>query len=257
MNAQNPNNTLHAAITVKNLKKAYRGNAAPAVNNLSLSVAQGAIFGLLGPNGAGKTTLINILCGLRAFDEGEVSVYGYSLPAQWKEIKTLIGFVPQEIALYPMLTAYENLRFFGGIFGLRGAVLENSVNALLSQFGLEQSKHGYLKNFSGGMKRRVNLIAGILHRPKILFLDEPTAGVDVQSKNVILESLREINRQGATIIYTSHYMEEAETLCSRVAFIDEGKVICEGNPAEMVKQQPDCASLEMLYLQLTGKKLRD
>ncbi|MDR2359506.1 MAG: ABC transporter ATP-binding protein [Prevotellaceae bacterium] len=248
---------MNAAIAINSLKKTYRGNASPAIDRLSLSIAQGTIFGLLGPNGAGKTTLINILCGLRSFDEGEVNIHGYSLPRQWKEIKTLIGFVPQEIALYPMLTAYENLKTFGGIFGLRGAALDNNINELLFQFGLEQSKRRYLKNFSGGMKRRVNLIAGILHRPKILFLDEPTAGVDVQSKNVILESLREINRQGTTIIYTSHCMEEAETLCSRVAFIDGGKVICEGNPLEMIRQQPGCASLEMLYLQLTGKNLRD
>ncbi|MDR2802301.1 MAG: ABC transporter ATP-binding protein [Prevotellaceae bacterium] len=248
---------MHAAIAIKNLKKTYRGNACPAIDGLSLSIAQGTIFGLLGPNGAGKTTLINTLCGLRSFDEGEINIHGYSLPAQWKEIKPLIGFVPQEIALYPMLTAYENLKVFGGIFGLSGAALDNHINEMLSLFGLEQSKHRYLKNFSGGMKRRINLIAGILHQPKILFLDEPTVGVDVQSKTVILENLRKINRQGTTIIYTSHYMEEAEMLCSRVAFIDEGKVVCEGNPAEMIRQQPDCASLEMLYLQLTGKKLRD
>ena len=246
-----------AAITIKHIKKTYKGNPSPAIDDLSLSVAQGTIFGLLGPNGAGKTTLINILCGLRTFHAGDVYIHGYSLPRQLKEIKPLIGFVPQEIALYPMLTAYENLKIFGGIFGLRSAVLNHSVNELLVKFGLEQSKHRYLKHFSGGMKRRINLIAGILHRPKILILDEPTAGVDVQSKNFILENLREINRQGTTIIYTSHYMEEAETLCSRVAFIDEGKMVCEGNPSEMIKQRPGCASLEMLYLQLTGKKLRD
>jgi ABC-2 type transport system ATP-binding protein len=248
---------MHAAITIKNLKKTYKGNTSPAIDHLSLSVAHGSIFGLLGPNGAGKTTLINILCGLRSFDEGEVSIYDYSLPGQWKEIKPLIGFVPQEIALYPTLTAYENLKIFGGIFGLHGAALNRSVNELLLKFGLEHNKRRYLKNFSGGMKRRMNLIAGILHQPKILFLDEPTAGVDVQSKNMIIENLREMNRQGTTIIYTSHYMEEAETLCSCVAFIDEGKVACEGNPSEMIKQQHGCASLEMLYLQLTGKKLRD
>ncbi|MDR0694743.1 MAG: ABC transporter ATP-binding protein [Prevotellaceae bacterium] len=246
-----------AAITIQHIKKTYRGNPNPAIDGLSLSVAQGLIFGLLGPNGAGKTTLINILCGLRAFDAGEVYIHGYSLPGQLREIKQLIGFVPQEIALYPMLTAYENLKVFGGIFGLRGAALDRSVNELLVKFGLEQSKRRYLKHFSGGMKRRINLIAGMLHRPKILFLDEPTAGVDVQSKNLILENLREINRQGTTIIYTSHYMEEAEMLCSRVAFIDEGKLVCEGNPAEMIRHSPGCASLEMLYLQLTGKKLRD
>ncbi|MDR1405685.1 MAG: ABC transporter ATP-binding protein [Prevotellaceae bacterium] len=248
---------MQAAIEISRLKKTYRGNSRPAVDSLSLSVPAQSVFGLLGPNGAGKTTLIHILCGLRSFDEGEVTICGYASPGQMKDIKPLIGFVPQELALYPTLTAYENLKVFGGIAGLRGAVLDARINELLLKFGLNRNKRHYLKNFSGGMKRRINLITGILHHPKILFLDEPTAGVDVQSKNVILENLREINRQGATIIYTSHYMEEAEMLCSRVAFIDEGKTVCEGIPAEMIRQHDGCSSLEMLYLQLTGKKLRD
>jgi ABC-2 type transport system ATP-binding protein len=245
------------AIEISSLKKTYKGSKHPAIDSLSLSVARGEIFGLLGPNGAGKTTLISILCGLRFYDEGEVCILGRSLRTHLKDVKPLIGFVPQDIALYPTLTAYENLITFGGIFGLSGAALKNQVNELLLKFGLYHSRNIYLKNFSGGMKRRINLIAGILHQPKVLFLDEPTTGVDVQSKKVILENLREINRAGATIIYTSHYMEEAENLCSVVAFIDEGKIVAQGNPQEMVRQSADRATLETLYLQFTGKNLRD
>ncbi|MDR1698462.1 MAG: ABC transporter ATP-binding protein [Prevotellaceae bacterium] len=245
------------AIEIKNLKKQYKGNTKLALDDLSLSVEKGEIFGLLGPNGAGKTTLISILCGLRSFDSGKAFLYGYSLKNQLTDIKKLIGFVPQDIALYPALTAYENLKIFGGIFGLKGKELDKIVNDLLEQFGLWESRNRPIKDFSGGMKRRINLIAGILHQPKILFLDEPTVGVDVQSKTVIIENLRKINQNGTTIIYTSHYMEEAETLCSQVAFIDEGRVVCCGNPQEMVKKSENCRSLEELYLQVTGKKLRD
>jgi ABC-2 type transport system ATP-binding protein len=222
-----------------------------------LSDTDGEILGLLGPNGAGKTTLIHILCGLCSFKEGEVSICGYSLKNQLSEIKSLIGVVPQDIALYPALTAYENLKVFGGIMGLKGSALEQRIDELLSFFGLENSKHRYIKQYSGGMKRRINLIAGLLHRPKILFLDEPTVGVDVQSKTLILENLKEINREGSTLVYTSHYMEEAESLCTWVAFIDEGQLICEGRPEELISRSEGASSLETLYLQLTGKKLRD
>jgi ABC-2 type transport system ATP-binding protein len=245
------------AIEIRNLYKTYKGNDFHAVNNFSVTIPQGEIFGLLGPNGAGKTTLINILCGLRPFDKGKIKVYNFSLPKQLKEIKSQIGVVPQDIALYPSLTAYENLKVFGGIFGLKKKALENRIDELLSFFGLEQHKNRRIETYSGGMKRRINLIAGLLHSPKILFLDEPTVGVDVQSKTLILENLKEINHQGSTLIYTSHYMEEAESLCTQVAFIDEGKLICKGNPQELVRQSENCDSLEALYLHLTGKKLRD
>jgi ABC-2 type transport system ATP-binding protein len=245
------------AIEIKNLYKTYRGNDFPAVDDFSMVIPQGEIFGLLGPNGAGKTTLISILCGLRSFDKGEAKVCGFSLPAQLKEIKSQIGVVPQDIALYPSLTAYENLKIFGGIFGLKKKTLENRMNELLSFFGLEQHKNRRIETYSGGMKRRINLIAGLLHNPKVLFLDEPTVGVDVQSKTLILENLKDINRQGSTLIYTSHYMEEAESLCTQVAFIDEGKLICQGQPQELIRQSKNCDSLEALYLHLTGKKLRD
>ncbi|MDR0843987.1 MAG: ABC transporter ATP-binding protein [Tannerella sp.] len=246
------------AIDIRDISKTYKGCTIPAISHLSLTIPQGEIFGLLGPNGAGKTTLLHILCGLRSFREGSVTICGYTLPRNLPEIKPLIGVVPQDIALYPSLTACENLKVFGGILGLKGATLEKRIDELLSFFGLEHSKHRRLEHYSGGMKRRINLIVGLLHRPQIVFLDEPTVGVDVQSKTLILENLKEINRAGSTLVYTSHYMEEAESLCTQVAFIDEGRLICQGRPAELISNaESTCTSLEMLYLQLTGKKLRD
>jgi ABC-2 type transport system ATP-binding protein len=245
------------AIAIRNLYKTYKGNELPAVADFSLTIPQGEIFGLLGPNGAGKTTLIHILCGLRSFDKGDVEVCGYSLRSQLKEIKPLIGVVPQDIALYPSLTACENLKIFGAISGLKRAALESRINGLLAFFGLESHKHRCIGNYSGGMKRRINLIVGLLHNPKVLFLDEPTVGVDVQSKHLILQNLKAINHEGSTLIYTSHYMEEAESLCTQVAFIDEGKMIGKGAPGELIRQSDGCDSLEALYLQLTGKRLRD
>jgi len=243
-------------IDINNVSKTYRGNAKPAVSNFSIDVVQGEVFGLLGPNGAGKSTMMNILCGLLPFDEGKITICGLDLPQRIDEIKPLIGVVPQEIALYPSLTAMENLEVFGGIYGIEKKVLKERINRLLVYFGLEHSKNRRIKNYSGGMKRRINLIAGLLHHPKVLFLDEPTVSVDVQSKTLILDNLKEINAQGTTIIYTSHYMEEAEMLCSRVAFIDEGKLICKGTPGELTHNS-GCENLESLYLQLTGKTLRD
>jgi ABC-2 type transport system ATP-binding protein len=246
-----------SAIDIRNLHKTYRGNDAPAVDRLSLTVPEGSFFGLLGPNGAGKTTLIHILCGLHPFDAGEVTVCSLPLPRRLKDIKPLIGVVPQDLALYPSLTAAENLNVFGRILGLRGAALENRICELLALFGLEAYRHRRVEHYSGGMKRRLNLIAGLLHRPRILFLDEPTVGVDVQSRRLILDNLELIHRDGSTIVYTSHYLEEAESLCTQVAFIDRGKLIARGVPAELIRAAGDCDSLETLYLQLTGTKWRD
>ena len=243
-------------ININNVSKSYREKATPAVSNFSIEARQGEIFGLLGPNGAGKSTLLNILCGLLPFDAGDITICGRKLPQQLNEIKPLIGVVPQEIALYPTMTAVENLKVFGGIYGLRKPALKQCIDDLLAYFGLEQSKNRQIKTYSGGMKRRINLIAGLLHQPKILFLDEPTVSVDVQSKTLILNNLKEINAQGTTIIYTSHYMEEAEMLCSRVAFMDEGKLLCKDTPDNLI-QNSDCENLEALYLKLTGKTLRD
>jgi len=243
-------------IEIKNLYKIYTGNPRPTVNNLSLTVEKGDIYGLLGPNGAGKTTTISILCGLRLFNSGELRICNYSVKDELEKIKPLIGVVPQDIALYPSLTAYENLKIFGGIYGLKKRELNERVDELLELFGLEKNKHRYVSKYSGGMKRRVNLIAGLLHRPQLLFLDEPTVGIDVQSRHVIIENLKEINRAGTTIVYTSHHLSEAENLCTSIALIDDGQIICYGEPKQLIAQN-NVETLEELFLQKTGKKLRD
>lgn len=248
--------TAKAAIEVKNLRKVYKDAPVPAVDNLTFSIEQGSIFGLLGPNGAGKTTTLSILCGLIKATSGEATILGLSLNNQVQEIKQIIGVVPQEIALYPTLTAYENLRYIGNMYGLSGKNLRNKIQENLEIVGLSSHKNHRIETFSGGMKRRINLVAGILHSPKILFLDEPTVGVDVQSRNLITEHLHLLNKQGCTIIYTSHLMEEAEHLCSAIAIIDHGQIITSGEPKAVIKEH-STENLEQLFLKLTGKTLRD
>jgi ABC-2 type transport system ATP-binding protein len=245
------------AIQIRNLTKFYRGSLIPAIDKVDLDVYEGHIFGLLGPNGAGKTTMIRILCGLLTPTSGKVTVGGYSLNHDIHKIKRIIGVVPQEIALYPTLTARENLSVYGGICGLKGPELKNLIGRWLSVFGLEKSQHQQVGSYSGGMKRRLNLVAGLLHNPQILFLDEPTVGVDVQSKKVIIENLMEINRLGTTIVYTSHYLEEAENLCSYLAILDEGNIIARGTMDEIRKAHNMESKLEDIFLELTGKDLRD
>lgn len=245
------------AIDIQNLTKYYRGNEKPAIDRVSLGISEGHIFGLLGPNGAGKTTMIRILCGLITPTDGEITIGGYSLKNDLASIRKIIGVVPQEIALYQSLTAYENLSIYGGIYGLRGEQLKKRILDQLQKFGLEKNMNTQVGRFSGGMKRRLNLIVGLMHEPRILFLDEPTVGVDVQSKNVIIESLMDINQAGTTIIYTSHYLEEAEILCSSLAIIDEGRIITKGSLNEIRKEHNSHAKLEDIFLQLTGKSLRD
>jgi ABC-2 type transport system ATP-binding protein len=245
------------AIHIQNLTKSYKGSSKPAVDNVTLDVYEGRIFGLLGPNGAGKTTMIRILCGLLKSTGGEVIIGGYSLKHELHKIRKIIGVVPQEIALYPTLTARENLSVYGGICGLKGNDLKNRMDKWLTIFGLEKSQQQQIGRYSGGMKRRLNLIAGLLHDPKILFLDEPTVGVDVQSKNVIIDNLMEINQTGTTIVYTSHYLEEAEKLCSYLAILDEGRIITQGTLNEIRKENNTKSKLEDIFLELTGKDLRD
>lgn len=248
--------TFNAAIEIKNLLKIYKGSTSPAVNNISLKIERGSIFGLLGPNGAGKTTTISILCGLIKSTNGEVIISGLSLPNNLNEIKKKIGVVPQEIALYPTLTAFENLRYIGNMYGIKGKSLKGLITEHLEIVGLSNQANIRIGNFSGGMKRRINLIAGILHQPKILFLDEPTVGVDVQSRNLITEHLHFINKSGCTIVYTSHLMEEAENLCTDIAIIDKGEIISKGKPKSLIIEH-STENLEQLFLKLTGKKLRD
>ncbi len=246
----------NAIIEVDHLSKIYRGATTPVVNDVSFFVGRNEIFGLLGPNGAGKTTTISILCGLFPPTSGKVTIDGMNLNGDLADIKQIVGVVPQDIALYPTLTARENLNFYGSMYGLSGKILKDKIELWLSNFGLTDAANRRVSTYSGGMKRRVNLIAGILHDPKILFLDEPTVGVDVQSRNVIIEHLKQLNAKGTTIIYTSHHMEEAEHFCSRVAIIDYGKMVTKGSPQELIAAN-GAANLEEVFLNLTNRKLRD
>lgn len=248
---------LQPYISIKGLSKRYRNAHTDAVRAIDLDIEQHDIFGLLGPNGAGKTTTISILCKQLEPTSGKVIINGFDASRQGEQIKKIIGVVPQEIALYPRLTAYENLRFFGNLYGLSGKGLRQTIYDYLDTFGLRERMHDALGNYSGGMKRRVNLIAGIMHRPQVIFLDEPTVGIDVHSKTVIIEYLKKLNREGATIVYTSHHMEEAEQFCTSIAIIDQGTIIAKGSPEALINEHEHCHKLEDIFLKLTGRKLRD
>jgi ABC-2 type transport system ATP-binding protein len=244
-------------IETNHLVKSFKGSDEQVVNNISFSVYRNEIFGLLGPNGAGKTTTISILCGLFPPTSGSVMIDGMSLNGDLAGVKQIIGVVPQDIALYPTLTARENLNFYGKMYGVSGKELKDKIELWLANFGLREAADRRVSTYSGGMKRRVNLIAAILHDPKILFLDEPTVGVDVQSRNVIIDHLKELNKKGTTIIYTSHHMEEAEHFCTNVAIIDNGKIIATGSPKELINTYTGCNNLESVFLHLTKRSLRD
>lgn len=244
-------------LVVKNLVKTYRGMGKPSLKKLNFSVFQNEIFGLLGPNGAGKTTVISIISTLLTPTNGKVTVCGIDTLRYPGRVKKMIGLVPQDIALYSELTGLENLKYFGRLYGLKGKVLKDRIDEYLNLFHLNDKAGKPVYTYSGGIKRRFNLVAGILHKPSILFLDEPTVGVDAQSRNLILEKLGLLARTGTSMIYTTHYMEEAETLCSRIAVMNEGEIVATGRPSHMVKQNPECSNLGDLFLLLTGKKLRD
>jgi ABC-2 type transport system ATP-binding protein len=205
------------------------------VKGVSLQVARGEVFGLLGPNGAGKTTTISMVTGLLAPSDGRIVVDGLDLATRTKEVKARLGLVPQEMALYMTLSARQNLNFFGRIYGLKGKVLRERVDEVLQMIGLADRADEPVSRYSGGMKRRVNIGAGLLHKPQVLFLDEPTVGVDPQSRNAIFESVEALNRAGMTVIYTTHYMEEAQRLCHRVAIIDEGQIIALDTPTALIR----------------------
>ncbi len=244
-------------IQIDQLSKKYKGADFYAVKDLSLIVHEKEIFGLLGPNGAGKTTLISMLSSLLKPTSGSFSINGLDFQESKNELKQHIGIVPQDYALYPSLTAFENLHYFGSMYGLKGDSLQEDIVSNLKTLGLYDFAHKRIRTFSGGMKRRINLIASILHEPKVLFLDEPTVGVDVQSKSVILEHLKNLNSKGTTIIYTSHHLNEAEHFCTRVAIIDHGKIVCKGIPQDLVVEQKGANNLEEVFLARTGKALRD
>jgi ABC-2 type transport system ATP-binding protein len=238
-------------ITLEKLYKRYKGADKYAVENVSLHIAAGEIYGLLGTNGAGKTTIFSMICGLRKISKGGIYLDGKSVKNELSDIKKMIGVVPQDIALFPTLSVYENLRFFGRMYGMKRNELEIRIDRLLSDFNLSDSKRQPVKTRSGGMKRRINLIAGILHRPKILMLDEPAVGIDAHTRLQIMQHLKKLNEQGTTILYTSHYLKEAQDFCRRVGIISEGRLVAEGSP-EKLNESYACANLEQTFLEITG-----
>jgi ABC-2 type transport system ATP-binding protein len=226
-----------------------------AVDDVSFTLEAGQLVGLLGPNGAGKTTTVSMVSGLIAPERGEVLIGGKKLDGDTDPAKRRIGLVPQDLALYDELSALANLRFFGALFNLSGAALDEAIDAAMELVGLTDRLKDAVRTYSGGMKRRLNLAAGLLHDPDILLLDEPTVGVDPQSRNAIFDNLEELKRRGKALLYTTHYMEEVERLADRIVIVDHGRVIADDTLAGL--QQGARVSLESLFLSLTGRSLRD
>ena len=236
-------------IDVSNLKKSF--GTIEALKGISFNIPQGECYGLLGPNGAGKTTTISILSTIIKPDEGEVNIAGYDLKKNPLDCKKNIGVVTQEIALYNELSANDNLLFWGGMYKVPLQELQNRLDETLDLLGLTDRKTDKVKTYSGGMKRRVNIASALLHRPKILFMDEPTAGIDPQSRNLIFEVVEKLHKEGMTIVYTTHYMEEAERLCNRIGIIDNGEIIAHGTLDELRTSMKE--SVVISYTNLTDE----
>lgn len=234
-------------IEVRNLTKQYTPDAPPAVDGISFAVQAGEIFSLLGPNGAGKTTTISMLSGLIAPTGGEAFIGGHSVVKATMQAKKLIGIVPQDIALYPTLSARQNLVFWGKMYDLDGKALTNRVDEVLAQIGLTDRADDKIKTYSGGMKRRVNIGAGLLHKPQVVFMDEPTVGIDPQSRRAILDMTKDLNAAGMAVLYTTHYMEEAQELSHRIGVQDHGKLIALGTLDELTRTvgQSDAVKLQI------------
>jgi ABC-2 type transport system ATP-binding protein len=228
-------------LAVKKLVKKYGDFT--AVNGISFDIQEGEIFSLLGPNGAGKTTTISMLSTLYVPTSGEATIGGHSIIKEPMAVRNLIGVVPQDLALYDDLTARENLVFWGKMYGLSGKALKTRIDEVLEQIGLTEKAKQRVKTYSGGMKRRVNIGVGLLHKPQLLFMDEPTVGIDPQSRRLILDSVKDLNKQGMTVLYTTHYMEEAEELSDRVGIIDHGELIALGTQAELTKRVGEMETL--------------
>ncbi len=246
----------NVAIRLEAVSKRYPNATKDSLTGVSLDIEEGDIFGLLGPNGAGKTTLISIMCGIFSPSAGKIVFFKDNEPVKPDKTRSLIGFVPQDFAFYPELTLHQNLEYFGAMYRMSKPAIAERIDELMPVLGLENVIGQRIQTFSGGMKRRVNLALGILHRPSFLFLDEPTVGVDVQSKNSIIRFLKEINRSGTTIVYTSHHLSEAQEFCDYIALVDHGVVIAEGEMDRLLKQheKPD---LQSLFIALTGEEYRD
>ena len=232
-----------AFVEVKKLIKNYGEFC--AVDNLSFEVEEGEIFGLIGPNGAGKSTTINVITTLDDFNGGSVKINGLDIIKNCSQIRGLVGVVPQEIALYPYLTALENVKFFASLYGLKGKELHESAMKALQFTGLADKADLKPKKMSGGMKRRLNIACGIAHHPKLIVMDEPTVGVDAQSREHIMNSILTLKEKGATVIYTSHYMHEVETICDRIAIIDHGQLVASGTEQELVSMITDCRTIRV------------
>ena len=241
-------------LRVSHLKKSY--GSLTAVADVSFTVERGALLGLVGPNGAGKTTTLSMISGLIVPEAGTVEIDGRTLRGDTDPVKRRFGLVPQDVALYDELSARDNLRFFGALYDLAGRRLDAAIVRVLETVGLADRATDKVKTFSGGMKRRLNLATGLLHDPDILLLDEPTVGVDPQSRNAIFANLEELKAQGKALLYTTHYMEEVERLADRIVVIDHGRVIAEDTLAGLTEAGA-AGSLEQVFLTLTGRSLRD
>lgn len=233
----------------------------PVVDNLTLEIREGEIFGLLGPNGAGKSTTMNMICSLLKPTAGNIELFGMDIKKDVNKIKPLIGYIPQDLAIYNNLKAWENVELFTSLYHIKGKELKKAIDEALDFVELTDRRNSYAKTFSGGMKRRLNIACALGHKPKLLIFDEPTVGIDPQSRNFILEKIKEANNDGTTVIYTSHYMEEIEAICTRIAIMDNGKIVAIGTKDELKnmvrKTKDEDISLEQVFLTLTGKSLRD
>lgn len=243
-------------ITIKNLSKRYKGASEASLDQISFDVSSNEKLGIFGPNGAGKTTLISILCGIIDQTDGSIQFYKDEEPVDLRSMLYKIGYVPQDFSLYTELTAKQNLKYFGALYDIPNDKLEKRIEELLKVLGLTHVANKKVSTFSGGMKRRVNLAIGIINEPEILFLDEPTVGVDVQSKNAIMTYLESLNKAGTTIIYTSHHLNEGQEFCNRIILLDKGKLIA-NNTLENLLLDHNEDSLQSLFLKLTGIEYRD
>lgn len=241
-------------IQIDGLRKQF--DALVAVDDVSFEVRDGEVFGLLGPNGAGKTTTINMICGVLQPDGGRVMVDGRDIWLEPKQVKQDLGVVPQEISVYEDLTARDNLSFWGSLYGLKGSELSTRIDESLSRLGLAERAGHKVRTFSGGMKRRLNLCMGLIHRPRFLLLDEPTVGIDPQARLNILEVIREVAEAGTTVLYTTHYMDEAEELCDRIAIIDHGRILASGTLDDLTRTAGEAEVLK-LGGDFSGKTARD